>query len=80
MSGGGRRDTSELYIPMKFQVRVLSGTRPLIKLFREAEQMAMFVYAQSKTSAVSVKASMFGVCMKLLPYALLSCGLRSSAT
>ena len=48
--------------------------------FLEAEQMAMFVYAQSKTSAVSVKASMFGVCMKLLPYALFSCGLRSSAT
>ena len=64
----------------KFQVRVLSGSLPVMKLLREAEQMAKFVNARSKVRALAENLSSAGVFMKDCPYAALSCGLRSSDT
>ena len=46
---------------MKFHTRVLSGSRPVMKEFRLAEQIAKLVYARSKTSESAANLSRFGV-------------------
>ena len=53
---------------LKFQAFVVSGLRPLRKLFRLGEHTACWQYARSKTSACFEKAARCGVTVSTWPY------------